>query len=220
MTMLFDIFIILICIVFYFYLSNIENKSNSESVHVVIAHYNENLDWIKHLKYEHTVVSKKGIPKETAPNKGNEASSYLEYIINNYNNLSDITIFVHGHRVDWHHVEPIDKKINRLVFDMDYYNINDLPLRKIESMSLSYMIESKFMNRVLSTIKMKGFLCDIQYRCSAQFYVSKKSIQSNPIEVYKKLYNLLMETEESSYWSGRVFEYLWHFIFTNDATDV
>jgi hypothetical protein len=80
------------------------------AIHVVIAHYNEDLSWTKFLKYSYTVISKRGYSPETPPNKGNEASSYLQYIIENYDNLSEYTIFVHGHRNDWHHKMNIDEK--------------------------------------------------------------------------------------------------------------
>ena len=85
------------------------------NVTVVVAHYNENIDWLKNIKYNVTVISKIGIPSETGKNRGNEASSYLEYIIQNYNNLSDYTIFIHGHQSDWHHKTNMDIKINGLI---------------------------------------------------------------------------------------------------------
>jgi len=53
------------------------------TVHVCIAHYNEDTTWTKNLLYPHTIISRAGLPAETAPNKGNEASSFIEYIINN-----------------------------------------------------------------------------------------------------------------------------------------
>lgn len=65
---------------------------------IIISHCNENLDLTKNLIYPYTTISRNNIAKEVAPNKGNEASVYLEYIINNYENLLDICIFIHGHR--------------------------------------------------------------------------------------------------------------------------
>jgi hypothetical protein len=186
---------------------------------VVVAHYNENLHWIKDVKNNCIVISRNGIEKETKPNKGNEASIYLEYIIENYYSLSDYTIFAHGHRTDWHHKENIDDKINRLTFDNEYFNINDQTVGEIDNRSLTYMLESKLMTNVLNLIGGNIDIRDIRYRCSAQFYVSKDKIKSNPIELYKKMYDLLMETDETSYWSGRVFEYLWHVIFTKNIID-
>lgn len=35
-------------------------------------------------------------------NKGHEVMAYLSYIIDHYNNLSDVNIFLHSHRYAWH----------------------------------------------------------------------------------------------------------------------
>lgn len=86
----------------------------------------KNLFWTNNLIYPFSIIYRKNIPRETPPNKGNEASSYLEYIIENYENLPDVSIFVHGHRNDWHHKENMDDKICNLKFNHSYYNINDL----------------------------------------------------------------------------------------------
>ena len=95
------------------------------SIHIVIAHYNEDLGWTTNLKYPFTVISKNGLPEDVPPNKGSESSSFLQYIIQNYDNLSNYTVFIHAHRTSWHIVENIDEKINNMIFDKDYYNIND-----------------------------------------------------------------------------------------------
>lgn len=211
LTIIFIIFIVLFVVIF--------RWSKKNDPRVVVAHYNENLDWIKNVKYGCKVISRNNLEKETKPNKGNEASIYLEYIIQNYYNLANFTIFVHGHRTDWHHEENIDEKLNRLIFDSEYFNINDQCIGKIDDRSLTYMLESKLMRDVLNIIDLEIDIHDIRYRCSAQFYVSKKNILSNPLEFYQNLYDLLMNTNETSYWSGRVFEYLWHVIFTKDIID-
>jgi len=71
---------------------------------VVVAHYKENIDWLKNVRNMKTcVISRQGMAPGIPPNRGNEASAYLEYIIHNYDTLSDYTVFVHGHRSDWHH---------------------------------------------------------------------------------------------------------------------
>lgn len=92
----FTVFIVLLLAIF----SLSEKK---ESSIVVVAHCNENLEWIKNVNIKCKVISRNGIEKERQPNKGNEASIYLEYIIEHYYLLTDYTIFVHGHRTDWHH---------------------------------------------------------------------------------------------------------------------
>ena len=187
---------------------------------IIISHYNENLDWTKNLIYPYTVISRNNIAKEVAPNKGNEASVYLEYIINNYQNLPDICIFIHGHRNAWHHKENIDEKINCMDFSHNYYNINELNLDYLKNHTKSLNALKSFIHIFNNILNKEIIVENIKYRASAQFYVKRKNILNNSKEQYIKLYNFLMTTNIHSYWSGRFFEYLWHFIFTNNYEDI
>tara|TARA_X000000368_G_C23001654_1_gene699247 strand:+ start:782 stop:1363 length:582 start_codon:yes stop_codon:yes gene_type:complete len=188
--------------------------------HVIIAHYNENLDWTKNLIYPYTIVSRNNIPKEVAPNKGYEASAYLEYIINNYENLPDICIFVHGHRNDWHHKENIDEKIKNLDFSYNYYNINELKTDYLKNHIKEFSILKNYIYIFNNILNKQIIVQNIKYKPCAQFYVKKENILIHSIDIYKKLYNFLMTTNIHSFWSARFFEYLWHFIFTNNYEDI
>ena len=189
-------------------------------IHVVIAHYNEDLTWTKALKYNYTVISKQGYPSETPPNKGNEASSYLQYIIENYDNLSEYTVFVHGHRNDWHHKMNIDEKINHLVPKHGYYNINDKHLfTKLSSSPRSIEGIRDCARNIEEILGKKITLENIENRASAQFYVSRDVLRAIDKPTYELLYSWLMSTKVPSFWSGRVFEFLWHFIFTGEHID-
>ncbi|XP_022089033.1 uncharacterized protein LOC110978385 isoform X2 [Acanthaster planci] len=75
------------------------------SYEFVIAHYNENLDWLKPFA-NHSHIYHKGpnmeppfavIKWETLPNLGRESHTYLHHIITNYDNLANITVFLQGH---------------------------------------------------------------------------------------------------------------------------
>jgi hypothetical protein len=71
---------------------------------IVVARYNENLDWLKKIKKSKDLkitVYNKGlddidVPFIKIPNVGRESQTYLEHIINNYDNLADQTIFCQG----------------------------------------------------------------------------------------------------------------------------
>jgi len=193
-------------------------------VFVVVAHYNKDTSWTKNLKYPSRVITKSGIPYETPPNRGNEASSYLQYIIEEYDNLDDITIFVHDHRSDWHHKENIDEAINRMIFDKPYYNFNTNDMgnalteltRFPQEMNRMYL-HTPFFEKLLG---LKIDPTQIVYRNSAQFYVTKDTIRQYPKEIYLHMYIWLMSTPEISWMTSRVFEYLWHVIFTRNMVDV
>jgi hypothetical protein len=71
---------------------------------IVVARYNENLDWLKKIKKSKDIkitVYNKGkddinVPFIPLPNIGRESHTYLYHIINNYDNLADQTIFCQG----------------------------------------------------------------------------------------------------------------------------
>jgi hypothetical protein len=50
--------------------------------------------------------------------------------------------------------------------------------------------------------------------------LKKQNILIHSKNIYKELYKFLMITDIPSFWSGRFFEYLWHFIFTNNYEDI
>jgi len=194
--------------------------TNIMNIEVVVAHYNENLDWTNNLKYKFNIISKSGIPRETPPNKGNEASSYLQYIIERYNTLSDYTIFVHGHRNDWHHKQNIDEKINTLTFDKKYYNINETSVTPLNGFKKEFVVMKELIKPFEKILNTTIDLDNLAYRSSAQFYVSKETIRRHDLSVYVQLYNFLMNHNAPSYWSGRIFEYTFHYIFTGSVTDI
>lgn len=191
------------------------------SVHVVVAHHNENLDWIHNIKYPVTVISRQGIPEGTAPNISREASSYLEYIIKNYNSLPEYVVFVHGHRNNWHHRENMDETINRLNFYFDYCNINDSVFNldmKYYPGERKHVLENKHIFERIFNVYID--IDNFTHKQSAQFYVKRDAILSRTLEQYKELYDYSMsQNANSSRVTAVVFERFWHFIFTNNTID-
>ena len=209
------------------------------TVKVIIAHYNENLCWVTNLKYPFIIISKNGIQKETPPNRGNEAATYLEYIIKNYNDLSDISIFIHAHQYSWHNHIAADITINKLTFEYDYYNINDISTPEyIDVPSLKELCHGGkiLLNAnkqiIEGGIKQEIDVEKIKYRPSAMFYVKRENILKYPVQVYNDWYGWLMTRIDDnlpkinignlspSDQSGRVFEYTWHIIFTGNMVDI
>ena len=48
---------------------------------------------------------------------------------------------------------------------------------------------------------------------SAQFLVTREAVLSRPQALYASLFQWIMTTEMSDFWSGRMLEYTWHLIF-------
>ena len=68
---------------------------------IVVARYNENIEWLNSYK-EITIIYNKGLPLKTnmqciqLPNYGRESHTYLYHIIQNYDKLKEYTIFFQG----------------------------------------------------------------------------------------------------------------------------
>ena len=85
---------------------------------LVIARYNENLDWLKDLDVANIdiTVYNKGkdnidFPFIQLPNIGGDAHTYIYHMTNDYNNLYDYTIFIQAYPFD-HCIEFIAKMYN------------------------------------------------------------------------------------------------------------
>ena len=106
------------------------------SLVIVTTHYNEDLEWLKKSKYPVVLCDKPGaksssfIPDKKCTidvNKGQEASSYLKYIIENYDNLPERIAFIHGHEESYHQKYPkhILEAIDDARTDLDFVSISN-----------------------------------------------------------------------------------------------
>ncbi|MCL5028676.1 MAG: DUF3431 domain-containing protein [Bacteroidetes bacterium] len=193
-------------------------ETKQQMVEVVVAHFKENMDWTKNLKYKTHLISTSGTDMKS--NKGFEASVYLKYIIDNYDSLPDYTIFLHGHRNSWHCKQNMDAKISSLEFKYPYCNINEPKLTLLSDYKGSYDQMVLMMPEVEKILGISIPLDKLKYKCAAQFYVSKNSILRNKKDIYIALYNYLIETKFESFWTGRLFEYIWHILFTGNIVDI
>jgi len=80
---------------------------------IVVARYNENIDWLKPLLHHATIYNKGDSNTVTSiawmqygarvaylPNVGREAQTYIWHIVNNYDRLSEWTTFTQGNPFD------------------------------------------------------------------------------------------------------------------------
>lgn len=194
------------------------------SVDLVIAHFDESLDWIKDVdktKYRPIVVSKtiRNASIYQPYNKGYEASAFLEYIIRHYNNLPEFVVFVHAHEFAWHQHGSIQNIINSFVFDdttPHYYNFNKEILNVFKVNGL--IVQS--LNIFEPIAKILGFNASatptfISSRC-AQFIVHRSLIHRHPIDTYKQLLNVIYNWQGNTKQLAINFEWIWSFIFTGE----
>ena len=119
------------------------NSSFDENTEMIIvsAHFNENLDWLKNVKFPLIVCDKNAsdltdleIDKYCSMelNRGREASIFLKFIIVYYDKLPKHIAFIHGHETAWHQHHP-----DGILKAIDTANIN-----KYEYISLNNSLVS------------------------------------------------------------------------------
>lgn len=206
-------------------------EANSYKKEVVVAHYNENLNWIRYinLPYENIHVYSKGTETDMQCNQhflenvGREAHTYLSYIVERYDSLPDYVIFTQG-KIDDHYIN-IDSLIKSEEYISNNYS-HQYFNNGLENFRLSYykgIIDSSelpgdkwFEKYINNTIDVSNNKINIYW--AAIFSVSKNAILSRPIDYYKMLLKLVSKSnapEEAHY-----LERSWYYIFNPNTNTI
>lgn len=209
---------------------------NNQNFEIIIAHYNEDLEWLRPYA-KNVIIYHKG--NETGPrfkvkkwvkleNVWREWHTYLYHIINNYNNLADINIFlqwnINDHIKDW--ITYNNPTIYLKETIKYWFSSRDLwlILKKIPQINYSWKFNEMLKNWFLkkSNLIFWDFYKDLFNKtqpkiifsfCWWCFWVQKKLIYKRPIEFYSKVFNYLNNHTNPEEW--HYLERLWFTIFNN-----
>lgn len=202
---------------------------------IIVAHYSEDLNWLKGLSFDGDIqIYSKTIKEDESKfipiNKGQEVPMYLKYIIDNYENLSDKTLFLHGHLTSPHQDFDTRHIVENLNWDCDdFFSVNKRDW--YQEVSKTNQISKDSFDVWLKTYWFKfsdiiPFPNDgLFFYSGAQFVVSKELIKQHPKSYYENLYNwvlteeIKMERGTSDQIMSRIFEYVWHYIFTKNPVE-
>lgn len=215
-----------------------------KTIEIVVARYNENLEWLKtepFNKYD-AIVYNKGTNedfakpdnvKHTVPlkNVGRESHSYLHHIVKNYDNLSDITIFLPGSNQMQHKMDASLKIIQNMeksgkatfVSQDTHENIKDalydFKLDSYQSTHGENKAANPESNLKESPIRPYGkwfestfgniLVSPVGYY--GVFSVAKQDILQHPLEYYKSLESQLSTSSNPEV--GHYFERSWAAVF-------
>jgi hypothetical protein len=216
---------------------------------IVSAHYKEDLEWLKKSPWRVVVCDKPGSAYMTFDkdptctlneNRGREASSYLKYIIENYDNLPDKMAFIHGHEHAVHQKYPggllqaiKEAKTN----EFEFISLNNwihmkkeagpdpkIPVHQnAQEFGEHPKVYEEMRNNWETVFKpILGIEIPDYFRfpSSAQFIVSKHAIMRRPKEVYQKLFDFMMEPGADDWARGVAMEFTWHMLFTDQGHDI
>lgn len=167
-------------------------------------------------------------------NKGREAMVYLTYMIDHYHDLANTSIFTHATQRSWHNddfmygdsVEMLSRLNSAKVQRDGYMNlrcrhepgcpahihpfaVKSDPIMKPEEPYMLDAWESMFPDVAVPDV--------LAQPCCSQIAVSSKSIRSRPLAQYVHLRQWILDTEIPDGILGRIWEYVWQYLFTGNA---
>jgi hypothetical protein len=202
--------------------------------HLVVARYNENLNWLRRVPRafgicvynkggEVEVPPRDNLTIETLPNIGRESHTYLHHIVENYDHLAAVTVFCQGkpfdHAYDFHHIlrdlaqNGFDKDWQPLghIYDTD---TNDGQLFKIWTKNENGRgLDFRAFHRALWNINGPD---EYGFRLGAQFVVSREVIRNWPKSFYEKALQLSVSFPDAPH----CFERCWHLVFGVEHPDL
>lgn len=193
------------------------------TVNIIIARYQEDISWSDQYSDHRTVYNKgdsldcKYIPLSLI---GREAYTYMYHVVNNYNNLSDYTVFAQGHPFD--HSPNFHEVVDNLLIngaEEDFIWLSTWLIDSgINSHKDSYLngYEMNFEDNFFKIFKDEQVRHSFTFGSGAEFIVSKKSIQKRPLEFYRNILNLIEKENNIAGLLPYQLERYWRVIFDYD----
>ena len=185
---------------------------------IVVARYNEPIEWTSGTVNNMTkcIIYNKGskldyreCPVIHLPNVGREGHTYLYHIINNYDNLSEYTMFLQGHPFD--HTPYLESILAsdewKKPFHVMSSNIFDRTVNEKQNPYTMLELYKTIFNR-----KKKEF--SLWFGAGAHFCVSRSTIRTRPKEFYEKIYTILAYDVNPI--EGHAIERFWPMIFLGE----
>lgn len=185
-------------------------------VFIIIAKYKEDISWVNDLKFPYIVYDK----SKDIPNVGRESETYLRYIIENYNNLPDIIVFLQGNPFDHLKISSTDFINNEIQNHIDSKSL--IPLNNLLNEPYNLYSRTKESYTTLFNTELPNFFT---YSPGAQFIVPKECILCRPIDYYITIINVMRDIPHVSYPNYQMnnclvcpwtIERMWYYIFSKN----
>lgn len=165
----------------------IELFTTKRNLQVVVARYNENIEWTNQLNYKVNIFNKNEDDNHlfdyNLPNVGREPHTFFTYIINNYDNLPEYIAFVQGNPFD--HCNNVINEINNFDFKTEFKQLGVLHQLTMEYESINQQVQS-YSNQIGFNITYPIYMTP-----GAQYIISRRLIKKKPIEFYQRILDTL-----------------------------
>jgi hypothetical protein len=196
------------------------------NIHLVVAKYKEDVNWVFRLGIPHTIYNKDNECKDNSfvnlPNIGREAHTYLYYLVNNYNNLQDYTFFSEGDCLSNRNPEDTVEDISK-----DIHNFKGIPRIKPMSVEVKewnnptkdnyYEVDKNVIDIYFRLFNKK--IDHFTYHIGGQYIVPRSRIKFHSLYFYKHLYENISDKRSVGYCAWTL-ERLWPHIYDGKTKSV
>lgn len=211
-------------------------QNNEQNYHLVLATHTENLNWLSYLpnirKYK-IVVSNSSGPDFVCPladevihreNYGREAGHYLNYILEFYDKLPNVVVFIQGD--PWPHAAMYQNKciMLELLFGNPVFRNPICYLgqdyRPTPCIFPATSVHYKVLKKAHEELPIKG---NLPISIGAQFYVRKEIILARSKEYYARLLEIAKDQTlyhaDPYYTLAHTLEGCWGCVFDHDGNN-
>ena len=200
---------------------------------VVVSAWNRSTEWTTKFDNErfNVIVYTKN---ETQPesdtnmckNVGAEASTYLKHIVQNYDTLTEKTVFLHDEEFSWHHdgsiVDVVSNSMSYYFFNLNHYKMNTILNNPVLPLIIDCFYKP-FLRPYIGEFTKYGDW-HIDRKGCAQFVIHRDIIRSKPKKMYQDLYHWIRTSTLSrdvryNKLEAYIMEWTWDLIFLAPICD-
>ena len=174
---------------------------NKENFELVIARYDEDISWSNNYKDFRTIYNKGNddisMPYIKLENKGHLADTILRHIIENYDNLADVTFFTHG-SFNYRNDQLIKEEGKCHKYFKDFIQTGQdtlvyIPRSDLPSPKQVFYEYTETVQDVYKYIFEKDYIPNFKWACGKWLSVSKDRIRKTPLDIYKRMLHFVLK---------------------------
>lgn len=197
----------------------------------------ENIDWMDDLIPDIPkaiyVANDPQAPLHPPVNKGHEVMIYLTYIIDHFDDLPDVMMFMHNHRYAWHNADLFGSDASEMITRLSAERVMREGFMNMRCHwypgcpDWMHPGETRFEEQRPEEILIAHAWAELfpldpvpdvlAQPCCAQFALSRDRVRTIPLAKFQYYRNWLLNTPLQDNLSGRVWEYVWQYVFTGES---
>ena len=202
------------------------------NVLLVVSHWNADVRYLREQPFCYVVFEKSGNGQNhvldfSVPNKANEASTYLHFLLKFFDELPETMLFLQDGRSSKHSPDILNILRHLRLDTAPYLPLNSAHMPFLSAPAFCHVercMRESGLRRFLPSSAMPRHQMDVSYTCCAQFLVTRGAVRARPKQLYEALYRYALGASDfghrgDSFARGECLEVLWHVLFGRPRLD-